>query len=384
MTLALDMAGALLLIAELGIEGLQLERARIVWPRAKLELELPHRQTAFVPAARLGVGERDGHARRLIAAARLRDRVAAQRSERRGAVQRRQIEVLCARLQLGERPGVERPQRRASIKRLLALRVRRLRAQRCPQGRLLERAGQCRARMPQAGVGAALRELDLRLQRQRRMRADLCRAAGVQSIPGGDELVDAMRLAELVAEVQMRSHAAQRLVAERCGVELADLQQRDVELDGRAQIGRRMARLLLRRLGKLQVDAARMQLGHRDERAGFGPRKAQDAQAAPAESAHHDLAAGVGQKELDPLGFEVAEQRAPAACHLNAGQFRQQPRRSGIAAHRPPEATAGRDEEQQEHADQCGDGPGDAALQGPAQNEIPTLKCKRILCTRCP
>jgi hypothetical protein len=242
----------------------------------------------------------------------------------------------------------------------------------------------------------------VRLQRERRPRLDVRRAARLQPVPGGLQLVDAVRAAGVGTQPNPRSHIAQRLIAEGRRVQRIDAQRGDVDLQ--RQIEPRRGCQRRRRVAgrQQQVEARGMQLGQCQARPQPRRAAASHLQIAPAEAAQHDAGGSAGQRQLHPLRLEITEQPAARRGHVDARQPHHQPGAAGFAAQRPPQPT-GQCADQQRTRQQTERGapaeharPAAARLRRRrrrrpqigggfgAQNAIPTLRCKRNCCTFCP
>ena len=304
--------------AQLGAEGLHYQRARIVGSRARIERQLAQWQLARVPGAGVCIAQFDHRRGRLVDAAAAEHRLAAERGGGQGDGEGRQVQALRAGPQVGQRPCRERAQRGLCIERLFALRYRGRccrrdgRAQRGLCRRLRQRAGQLGAGGPRERVGGAvfqavLRELQARLQRQAAAGFNAPRGFGAQPIPGQAEPVDAVQRAGLGTQMQAGLHLAQRLVAQRGGVQFSHAQRVHLQLERQAQIGGRIWRRGLGVGAGLEVHARRMQLVDDDAKAQAVAHDARDVHTAPADRREHHAVAVARQLEDQLLGIEIAE-----------------------------------------------------------------------------
>ena len=331
---------------------------------------------------------------------------AGQRSARCRGAQPRQVERLGAGVQLGQRPVRKRPQTDRGIERLRCLPGRRWRAHRCLQGWRGQRAGECEARLPcgqvdrrraggtgwrstfPLGRGGSRRRSGRCCRRRRHCRnglgqvhscvdrhrqrgGDAQGALGLQPIPAESQCIDAVQRAACGAQVQLCAQVTHRCLAERGGVQFVDAQQVDVDLHRERQARGRFEWLGGVARCDLDIDAASAQFGQSDAQtrdrcralvAALGKRghglRASDAQAFPARRVEHDAVAPSWQRDHQPIGIEVAQQRTARRTHLDSRQHAEHPGRARRREARPPHGTDHRacEHAKQHHrrADRCG------------------------------
>ena len=236
--------------AEIGDERLHVEHARVVGPRAQLAAHPQHRQPAFVPATGGVVGERDRHDGGAIAAAARRRRFAAQRCQRRGARERRQVECPRRHAHVAERPGREWTNRGAAIERLRGSRRGRRDACRGAHVERLERTDSGGVGLP-GGCGVDRRCREPRLDREGRVGGDRRAAGRTCVLVARFEGVEAMALAAVGAEVDAGAQVTQgRCVRIGADAQLVDAHGADLDLDRQAQGRRRRRGLAAHRRGR--------------------------------------------------------------------------------------------------------------------------------------
>ena len=210
----------------------------------------------------------------------------------------------------------------------------------------------------------------------------------------------------LRAEAQPGAQVQQRRRAERGGVERADAHVGRLDLD-RQREARRWSRRLARRLRRgraLDVDALDAQRGEVQQQPVRRVRRPLQAQPFPVHVVQHHavLLGAAGQCVVDAVGLEGAPQAAARLHHGEAGHALEEPGRAVLGARQPGQRReqqhAGDAERGQRPQQQPADarqaarplrrGGGRLARVGhrvlPRHSAMPTLKCRRTLCTSWP
>ncbi|MCR5868299.1 hypothetical protein [Aquincola sp. J276] len=343
---------------QIGLQPGELQRAAVRGRAAQREAQALERQAQLVPAAGQRIAQVQLQQRGLVGAHAVHAHLAVQPRARQPGSQRCQVQRLQAGAQRGQRPGGERRQRGLCIQ---------------PAGFAGgsgHRRGAQRSRQPEAVDGAAGLQVGfqrkaavgrgpqgrLRLQRHRALGVDAAVGGQAQAVAGEAGALEQMHAAVVGAQVQACGDVGDGgLVVDQ---QAAHRQAGHLQLDGQAQAGRPLQRLLRRwrhRLGRgAHGDALGLRrLQHQAQQRAFLRAEA-PAQVLPAQVVHHHAQA-IGAGVFDAAGpIRTAAEHALRRADHQAGHLRQQPGIALLGAQQPggPGGHQRGDDQQQQQAGQ--------------------------------